>query len=101
MLMPYLVLGLPPTASRQEIRKRYLTLIRAHPPSREPDRAQQIMTAWEALSDERSRVHSTLYGVGQYKDCELALDALLKARGERHLTTGLQSLLVAEGLRDD
>ena len=101
MLASYLVLDLPPGASRQEVRKRYLALIRAHPPSREPERSQQIMAAWEALSDDRSRIHSALYGVAGFKDCELALHALLSARGKQRLIPGLRALIAAEGLRHE
>ena len=49
MLTHYLVLGLAPTASPKDVRKRYLELIRSHPPSQDPKRSQQIVAAYEAL----------------------------------------------------
>ena len=39
MLTHYLVLGLAPTASPKDVRKRYLELIRSHPPSQDPKRS--------------------------------------------------------------
>ena len=60
MLTHYLTLGLSPSASHEEIRRRYLALIRRHPPSREPERSQRIVAAYEALKDDRSRVETIL-----------------------------------------
>ena len=101
MLACYLTLGLSPTASREEIRKRYLELIRAHPPSREPEHSQRIVAAYEALRDERSRVETTIFGMARYGDFELALDALVQARPYRRSTPGLGTLLEAEDLLDE
>ena len=54
MLAHYLTLGLPPSASPGEIRRRYLELIRRHPPSREPERTPGLKTllAAEGKTDE-------------------------------------------------
>ena len=97
MLTHYLVLGLSPSASPAEIRRRYLQLIRMHPPARDPERFQRIATAYDALKDDRSRVESTIFGMARYGDFELALDALLRARPGRRKTPGLKTLLAAEG----
>ena len=37
MLVHYLVLGLPPSATGEEIRRRYLELVRTHRPGADPD----------------------------------------------------------------
>lgn len=97
MLAHYLVLGLSPSASQGEIRRRYLRLIRLHPPARDPERFQRIATAYDALKDDRSRVETAIVGMARYGDFELALDALLDARPERRETPGLKTLLAAEG----
>ena len=96
MLTPYLVLGLAPSATGEEIRKRYLELVRAHRPGRRPERLQRITAAYEALKDDRARVRTALFGAADYADCELALDALVEARPERRRAPGLQALLAAE-----
>ena len=101
MLAHYLALGLAPGASAQAVRRRYLELIRAHPPSREPERSQRIIAAYDALKDDRSRVETALFGLARYGDFELALDALVRARPHRRSTPGLKTLLAAEGARDE
>ena len=102
MLAHYLTLGLSPSVSPGEIRRRYLELIRKHPPSREPERSQRIVAAWEALKDDRSRVETALFGMARYGgDFELALDALVKASPRRRSTPGLKTLLAAEGKADE
>ncbi len=97
MLAPYLVLGLPRSATTEEIRRRYLELVRAHRPGRDADRLQRITAAYEALKDDRARVRTALFGMARYGDFELALDALVEARPDRRRAPGLQDLLAAEG----
>ena len=100
MLTHYLVLGLPPSATQEEIRQRYLELIRAHPPGREPERFQQITAAYEALKDARTRVETAIFGAARFGDFELALQALVQARSSQRQTPGLKTLLNAEGKAD-
>lgn len=100
MLVHYLALELSPSATREEIRQRYLALVRAHPPSHDPERFQQITAAYDALKDERSRVETTIFGMARYGDFELALDALVQARPNRPRTPGLKTLLAAEDKLD-
>ena len=97
MLAHYLTLNLAPDAGQEEIRQRYLELIRSHPPSRAPDRFQRIASAYEALQDDRARVRTAIFGIGAYSDWELALDALVQARTAARKAPGLQTLLAAEG----
>ena len=100
MLAHYLTLGLAPNASQSEIRRRYLDLVRSHPPSRDPDRFGRIAAAYEALQDDRSRVRTAIFGIAaSYNDWELALDALVEARAAAPRAPGLQELLAAEGLQ--
>ena len=98
MLAHYLTLDLAPGASREEIRQRYLALIRRHPPSRDPERFQRVTAAYEALQDDRLRVRTALFGIAAYSDWELALEALVQARTGARKAPGLQALLAAEGL---
>ncbi len=48
---PFAVLGVPPTASEDDVRARYLELVRQHPPESEPEKFQQIHRAYQAASD--------------------------------------------------
>ena len=63
MLAHYLVLGLPPSATGEEIRRRYLELVRKHRVGRDLQRLQQITAAYEALKDDRARVKTALFGM--------------------------------------
>lgn len=100
MLIHYLVLGLPLSASQEEIRQRYLQLTRAHPPGRDPERFQQISAAYEALKDERTRIETSILGMARHGDFALALDALVRARPAQRKTPDLKTLLAAEGKVD-
>ena len=48
---PLVVLGLAPGADDSEIRRRYLELVRRHPPEREPDLFREIHAAYELARD--------------------------------------------------
>ena len=60
---PFAVLGVPPTASDDNVRARYLELVRQYSPESDPDRFQQIHRAYQAASDPllvaRSLLHAT------------------------------------------
>ena len=48
---PYVVLGISSYATEEEIRQRYLELIKQHPPERDADRFRQIQAAFHAAND--------------------------------------------------
>ena len=96
MLDHYLALDLDPSASEEEIRQRYLHLVRQTPPSRDPKRFQQITAAYEALKDRRSRMETAVFGVAAHRDCKRALEALVQARAETRKSPGLKTLLAAQ-----
>lgn len=48
---PFAVLGLSPDAGEEEVRARYLELIKQFPPERDPDRFREIRVAYEMASD--------------------------------------------------
>lgn len=57
---PFTVLGVGENAGNEEIKRRYLALVRAFPPDREPERFQAYRAAYEALRDERKRLEAKL-----------------------------------------
>jgi curved DNA-binding protein CbpA len=57
---PFTILGVSEEAEDEEIKRRYLALVRAYPPDQAPDRFQIYRSAYEALADERSRLESLL-----------------------------------------
>jgi curved DNA-binding protein CbpA len=59
-LDPFTTLGVDEHAGDEEVKRRYLALVRAFPPDRDPERFQRYRAAFEALSDERARLKATL-----------------------------------------
>ena len=59
-LDPFTTLGVDESAGDEEIKHRYLSLVRAFPPDRDPDRFQVYRAAFEAVRDERKRLETKL-----------------------------------------
>jgi len=57
---PFTTLGVQEDAGDDEIRQRYLALVRAFPPDLEPARFQAHRAAYERVQDERKRLEATL-----------------------------------------
>ncbi len=57
---PYSILGVDDDAGDNEIKRRYLALVREFPPDREPERFQTYRAAFEALHTERQRLAAKL-----------------------------------------
>ena len=62
MLLNYFILGLELNATDEEIRKRYLDLIKQYTPEKDPDRFQEITVAYEQIKTPRSRIRGKLFG---------------------------------------
>jgi curved DNA-binding protein CbpA len=60
---PYRVLELTPDAGENEIRQRYLELVRAFPPDQAPERFAAIHAAYAALRDPANRLREQLFGL--------------------------------------
>ena len=57
---PFSILGVDENATDEEIKQRYLAMVRAYPPDREPARFQVYRAAYEALCNERKRLEIKL-----------------------------------------
>ena len=73
---PFTVLGVTDEADDAEIRRRYLALVREFPPDRAPERFQELRAAYDALSDERKRLETTLLHNNAAALAQLSRDAL-------------------------
>jgi curved DNA-binding protein CbpA len=89
---PFTVLGVGEDAGDEEIKRRYLALVRAFPPDREPERFQAYRAAYEALRDERKRLEAKLL---QTNDAALSRLKLLCLSGARPGTTRASRATVA------
>ncbi len=99
MLTSHLTLGLDIGASDEEIRKRYLELIKLHTPEKDPDRFQKITRAYEKISSSRRRIRTKLFGTLDEKDPETVLLELCRAKKTGRRRVGLQELLAEAGNR--
>ncbi len=57
---PFTVLGVGEDAGDDQIKQRYLALVRAFPPDREPERFQAYRAAYDAVRDPRKRMEAKL-----------------------------------------
>lgn len=62
---PYAVLGIPPDADDEGIRRRYLELAREFTPEQHPNRFAAIRAAYEKVKDLDARVQYRLYDIGK------------------------------------
>ncbi|NTU82037.1 MAG: J domain-containing protein [Chloroflexales bacterium] len=57
---PYAVLGLARDATAAQIKQSYFTLVRAHPPERDPETFKRIRAAYERLRDPAQRLETDM-----------------------------------------
>jgi curved DNA-binding protein CbpA len=95
VLSDYLILGLDLKATDEQIRQRYLALIKTHSPEKDPQRFQDISHAYERIQDRRSRVFTQIFGYRKTSDLESSLRQLLRAAKPERKRVGLQELLDA------
>lgn len=91
MSNPYQVLGLPPEADDEVIRRRYLELVRQFTPEQQPERFAAIRAAYEKLKDLDTRLRYRLFEAGMQESVE-ALVEEVACRSQR-LRLSLETLL--------
>jgi DnaJ-class molecular chaperone len=92
---PYSVLELPADADDDMIRRRYLELVRRHPPEQNPERFAAIRAAYEALKDVNTRVRHRLFERGRKETIDTLIEELAcrSPRRRASLETLLQTVL--------
>lgn len=93
MLPHYLALNLPLEATDDEIRERYLLLVRQYPPEKEPERFRQLTEAFESLKSARARVNSRLFGILNLHDAGKAIRLLDPSFNVTRRRAGLTDML--------
>ncbi len=71
---PFVVLGLSADADEQDVRRRYLDLVRKHPPERDAEKFRQIHAAYQAASDPLVLARHLLREAPEPEDWPAALD---------------------------
>ena len=83
MTDPFTVLGVDESAGDEAIKQRYLALVRAYPPDREPDRFQEYRRAYEVIRGERERLQVKLLRTSTGALSRLKLRCLRSAGADR------------------
>ena len=96
---PFTVLGVDENAGDEAIKQRYLALVRAYPPDREPDRFQEYRRAYEAVRGERERLEVKLLRTSNAALSRLKLHCLRAAGTDRHRPSqATMTALILDGL---
>jgi curved DNA-binding protein CbpA len=93
MVDPHLVLGVSPDVDEAALRRRYLELVRRHPPEQSPQKFAEIREAYEQLRDPLARLRSQLFQVrGNESLDDVIADLRLRVQAARIPTETLLSL---------
>lgn len=90
---PYSVLGVPPDADDETIRRRYLELARQFTPEQHPERFAAVRAAYELVKDLDSRVRHRLFDAGKDDTIEAIIEEAACRTPRRRV--GLKELLAA------
>lgn len=97
---PFAVLGVSESAADAAIKQRYLALVRAFPPDREPDRFQQIRRAYEAVRTKRGRLEVQLLTTRSNALTQLKLQCLETQDADRRPPSAATvAALILDGLQ--
>ena len=95
MLKSYLVLDLSLDATDQEIRKKYLQLVKDYSPEKTPETFKEITTAYESIKDKRSRAKTELFSALENMESSETLKTLAGTVKIKRRNPGLQELFKA------
>jgi curved DNA-binding protein CbpA len=86
MTDPYEVLGLPPGADDEAIRRRYLELVRQFSPEHHPERFAAVRGAYEQLRDQATRLRHRLFEAGKRETVEAIIEEMTCRRSRRRVS---------------
>jgi curved DNA-binding protein CbpA len=89
MADPLNVLGITASAGPDEIRRKYLELVRQYPPDREPERFAQIRAAYDELSDPVRQLNKLLFDIESVDSIDAILADLHERLRQRRIPTDL------------
>lgn len=88
------VLGLPPDADDETIRRRYLELVRQFSPEHHPQKFAAIRAAYDCLRDLNTRLRHRLFDAGRNESLDGIVEELECRSPRRRLS--LQALLTLQ-----
>ncbi len=88
---PYAVLGLSTEATDDDIRRKYLELVRTYSPDRHPAKFAEVRAAYESLKDLNTRLQRRLFDRHRPDSIDLLIEEL-SCRGPRRRLS-LETLL--------
>ena len=97
MLTPFELLEISDDASNEEIKKAYLTKVRAYPPEQAPEKFQQIRDAYEAVKTKKLRLSYQLFH-HEKPDFIQLLSQTLQADQSQQVDEALFTKALAESL---
>jgi DnaJ-class molecular chaperone len=87
MIDPYEVLGVSADATEEQIRQRYLALVREFPPEQEPKRFAEIRAAYDQLRDPVVSLERRLFNLTAVDTFDTLLAAERQRQRARRLPT--------------
>jgi curved DNA-binding protein CbpA len=87
MADPLHILGVTASAGPDEIRRKYLELVRQHPPDREPERFAQIRAAYDELSDPIEQLKKLIFDVESVDSIDAIIVDLHERLRQRRIPT--------------
>jgi curved DNA-binding protein CbpA len=91
---PYKVLGLAPDADDEAVRRRYLELVKQHPPGQDAGRFNEVRKAYEQLRDLATRVRHRLFEIADNDSIEKITEELACQSPRRRVPLKTLLLLV-------
>lgn len=96
MLVYYKIIGVELGTSDEDIRRRYLELVKLHSPENDPESFRMITLAYDAIKDKRSRIRTRLFGIDNAERSEAVIKALTLAFELRRKVPALKDLIEME-----
>jgi len=87
MADPLFTLGVSASAEPDEVRRRYLELVRQHPPDRDPERFAEIRQAYDELSDPIQQLRKLLFDVESVDSIDRVIADLHAQLRQRRIPT--------------
>ena len=97
MLIHYMILGVAPESTDEEIRLCYIEKVKRHTPEKDPERFQEITAAYDAIKDVRSRLSARYLSPEKTMDFEMVLYEMARNIPRERRRVGLKDLIRETG----